>query len=245
MIMRWTSLICATGLAACGGGGGSTDIEGTLVFADQDDLTISRLMNSAGGTDMFSAMAQVEQMIDPFEEDPCPAITIDGNTVTVTGGCTRLDGLGVEGSATITNPAGVDEIEFDYNDDIVYDLVGFQLVQAGTTVSYDGVVVRSDGLTTWDADVTVAQSGLEVRSDLYYHCSNPNNPRCSLSGSGIELTGEGGATVSGSVELDGETQTQVTELTLEGVDTLTVEIRGGCVAWAISGTDRGMDCPGT
>jgi hypothetical protein len=241
--MRWTSLACVCGLSliGCGGGGGSTDIEGTLVFADQDDLTISRLINAAGGTDMFGAMSMAEQFGDSFDDDPCPAMAIDGNTVTFTGGCTRLDGVVVAGTATITNPTDVDEIEFQYGDDVLYDLAGFGVTDTGYTVSYDGVVTWGDGMSTWDADVTVAQLGLEVRSDIYYHCSNPNNPRCSLSGSGIELIGEGGATVSGSVELDG--QSQVTELTLEGVDTLTVEVRGGCIAWAISGTDRGMDCP--
>src|SRR5690348_6817285 len=90
-------------VAACGGGGGSTDIEPTLRFADRTDTEISRLINAAAGTDMFSAQAQVDQLADTFDGDPCPTIAVDGLTATLTGGCTRQDGTEVRGAAVVTN----------------------------------------------------------------------------------------------------------------------------------------------
>jgi hypothetical protein len=40
-----------------------------------------------------------------------------------------------------------------------------------------------------DADLVVTIGGVALRSDLFYHCTNPDNPRCALSGSGLELIG--------------------------------------------------------
>ena len=63
------------------------------------------------------------------------------------------------------------------------------------------------------------------------------NVSCNVSGSGLELVGVGGATLSGHVEQSGS------DFTLEGTDTLTVDItEQRCVGWAIEGTERGMVC---
>jgi hypothetical protein len=97
-------------LGACGGGG-STDIESSLVFADRTDAEILRLINAAAGTDMFFAEAQINQFGDTFDADPCPAVTVEGNVATVTGGCTTSDGTRIDGSAIVTNPLGWDQIE--------------------------------------------------------------------------------------------------------------------------------------
>src|SRR5688572_2941913 len=130
-------------LAACGGGGGSTDIESTLVFADRTDTEISRLVSAATGSEGFQVQGMVGQFDDSFDTDPdpCPAIAISGQTVTITGGCTTRDGVGIEGVASVTNPLGWgdDVIEYDYGDDTVYELTGFAFVQANTRRSYDGV----------------------------------------------------------------------------------------------------------
>lgn len=226
-------------LAACGGGGGSTDIDATLVFADRSDVEISRLISAAGGTDMFGAESQLERYSDPFMPDPCPAIAIAGDTVTITGGCTTADGVEIQGDATIKNPSGWDGIEYQFGDPTVYELNGFTTIQSGFTQSYDGRVTIDDTFTTWDCDITTDQLGAVVRSDLHYHCSSQTS--CSLSGSGLELIGAGGAKVSGSVHVDGQSSTA--DYTLRGVDTLTATITSGCVEWHISGTERGMTCP--
>src|SRR6185503_3808432 len=64
-------------LTACGGGGG-TDIDATLVFAERSDAEIARLISAAGGSDLFGAQAQVSQFAN--ETDPCPAVAISGQT---------------------------------------------------------------------------------------------------------------------------------------------------------------------
>ena len=225
-------------LAACGGGG-STDIDATLVFADRSDAEISRLISAAGGTDMFAAESQLDSFSDPFMPDPCPAIAISGDTVTITGGCTTADGVEIQGDATITNPTSWDGVEYQFGEPTVYDMRAFATVRSGFTQSYDGIVTIDDTFTTWDCDVTSGSFDITVRSDLHYHCSSQSS--CSLSGSGLELIGVGGATVSGGVSVDGQSSTA--EYTLKGVDTLTANITQGCIEWHISGTERGMSCP--
>ena len=234
--------ILALVLAACGGGG-STDIEATLVFKDRSDAEIARLISAGAGTDMFLAEGQIGQFGDSFDPDPCPAITISGQTATVTGGCTTQDGTVIEGSATITNPLGWDQIEFDYGDDTVYEAHQLSFTSGSYTQTFDGFIRRSDNFTTWDADITVTSFGMTVRSDLYYHCSNPSSPSCELSGSGVELVGVGGARVSGTVKIDRSTFQQTSSFTFQGDDKLTVRSSGNCLGWSIEGSDRAMVCP--
>jgi hypothetical protein len=193
---------------------------------------------------MFTAQAQIDQFGDTFEADPCPAVTVAGDAVTVTGGCTNRDGVMIVGSAVVTNPLGWDQLEeYDYGSDTVYEARGLAFVSPSFTQTFDGIIRRGDSYTTWDADLTVASFDLEVRSDLYYHCTDPDNPSCTLSGSGLELIGAGGARVSGEVNIDRSTNRQTSDFTLQGVDRLTVHAEGTCVAWSIEGTDRGMVCP--
>lgn len=225
-------------LVACGAGG-STDIDATLVFADRSDSEIARLISAAGGADMFQAQSQVDQFGDTFDADPCPAIAIDGNTATVTGGCTRTDGTQVLGSAVIVNPASWDQLDWTGGDSR-YELHQLGFVSSGFSQTYDGFIERRDTFSTWDADLTVDSFGLVVRSDIYYHCTNPQSPSCKLSNSGVELVGVGGAQASGTVEIEG--QSQVSDFTLVGADRLTVHIAGGCVGWQIAGTDRRSAC---
>ena len=243
--MRNTTIIGPLlALAACGGGGGSTDIESTLVFADRSDAEIARLINATAGTDMFMAQAQLDQFGDTFDGDPCPAVTVSGNVATVTGGCTRQDGVMITGSAVVTNPLGWDQIEeYDFNEETVYEARQLAIVESGFTQTFDGTLIRSDSLTTWDADITSTSFDLTIRSDLYYHCEDPDNPECTLSGSGIELVGVGGARVSGRVTIDRDTNSQTSDFTLQGADRVTVHAEGSCIAWSIEGTDRGMSCP--
>jgi hypothetical protein len=233
--------IISLALVACGGGG-STDIEGTLVFADRTDAELVRLINAAGGTDMFGAQSAMEQFGDAFDPDPCPVIAIAGDTATITGGCTTADGVQIDGTGSVTNPSGWDTIEYDYTSDTTYQMNALTITQSGFTQTFDGLVVISDNHTTYDADVTVGQLDVTVRSDLYYHCSNPSDPSCSVSGSGLELVGVGGATLSGGIEYDLGAGSQEADFTLKGVDTLTIRIANNCVEWSIEGTDRGMDC---
>jgi hypothetical protein len=241
--MRTPIAIALFAAAACGGGG-ETDIEATLRFADRSDPEIVRLINAAAGTDMFMAESQIDQFGDTFDDDPCPSIAISGTVATVTGGCTRLDGTQVQGSATVTNPLGWDQIEdYDYGSDTVYEANQLVLIEESFTQSFDGVIRRGDNLTSWDADITVTSFDVTLRSDLYYVCTNPSAPRCTLSGSGLELPGIGGAQVSGTVTIDPDSGRQTAEFTLQGADRLTVTSDGTCVAWSIEGTDRGMTCP--
>lgn len=235
------SLLVSFVVGACWGcgAGGSTDVDPTLVFAERSDTEIARIISAAGGGDMFSAQAQVDRFGDTFDPDPCPTIVISGKTATVTGDCVRADETRINGSAVITNPVGWDQIDWTGGDSR-YELRQLNFTQGNTSTTYDGFIERRDTFSTWDADLTVEAFGGTVRSDLYYHCENPSSPSCDLTNSGIELVGAGGALVSGTVAIEG--QSQVSDFTLQGVDRLTVHIEAGCIGWEIQGTDRRMVC---
>ena len=232
-------------LAACGGAGGSTDIESTLRFIDRTDTEIARMMNAAVGSEIFQAQAQIDQFGDTFDPDPCPTVSISGRTATVTGGCTTADGVTIAGMAIVTNPIGWDQPEFEdvgYGDDATYEMIGLSFTQAGYTQSYDGLIERAGDFTSWDADMTTDAFGVQLRSDIYMSCSGGGtSATCRVSNSGLELIGVGGATVSGTQRLTN--QMVVTDLTLRGEDTLTVHVENNCIAWQIEGTERQQVCP--
>jgi hypothetical protein len=221
-------------LAACGGH--STDIQATLRLADRSDAEIARLVNAAGGTDMFGAQAQVESLSSG--DDPCPALAIAGDQLLITGGCTTQDGVQIDGSATVTNPFAVDAITYNYQADTVYQLDQLSFTQQGFAQVYDGVVRVADSSTTYEADVTVEQQGIAVRSDLFYQCDR-GSLTCSLDGSGLELVGAGGVHVSGSAKVGSPPSAS---FTLHGADTMTITVSQGCVAWQIAGSDRQQVC---
>lgn len=240
------SLALALGLAACGDPGGSTDVEPTLRFADRTDAEIIRLINAAGGTEMFRAEAVMGQFDDSASDpDPCPAITIEGQTATVIGGgCTTRDGDVVNGWFSVDNPIGFDQIDWSFGDATAYTAHDFSVGDGGPgALVFSGTLVRTDQFATWDADLTVTDGTGALRSDLYYHCTNPDNPRCTVSGSGLELIGVGGALVSGQVVIDRSANRQTASFTLRGVDRVEVSIADNCVAWSLVGTDRGVTCP--
>lgn len=230
-------------LAACGSDGGSTDVQPTLRFADRTDAELLRLIDAAGGTDLFRATGMLDQFGDTFEVEPCPTITIAGSVATVTGGCARNDGTRLEGSGAVDNPIGWDQLDYQFQDDTLYTFTGFGLVDGQTTQSFDGWLRRTDGLATWDADLTASLLGVTVRSDLYIHCTNPQQPSCAFTNSGIELVGGGGARVSGTVTASTTGGGQRIDLTLQGADRLTIHSTGTCLGWQIEGTTRGMTCP--
>jgi hypothetical protein len=230
-------------VGACGGGGGgSTDIEGTLRFADRSDVEISRLVSAATGSEGFQAQATLSSFDNSFDTDPdpCPAVAVSGNTVSITGGCTTRDMATIEGSGTITNPlgwgSGDTELEYDYGSDSVYELHGFAFVQSGQRRGYDGVFIIGSGYSELDMNVTTDLFGVGVRSDIFMDC---NRSGCTLSGSGVELVGVGGARVSGSVLVAG--QTASASFTLKGLDTVKVTMENNCVSWQLEGTDRKFD----
>jgi hypothetical protein len=225
-------------LAACGGGG--TDIAADIRFADLTDLQIARMINAASGSDMFGAEAQIDQYGDSFRTDPCPQIEVSGTDATITGGCTTTDGLDLAGSVTVSNPRTWDQIDY-LSGDSLYELDAFSQSQTGFAQSWDGEITLGGDFLSWDADLTVEQTGSDtVRSDIHYRC-NASTTTCALRGSGVELIGIGGAHASGTVTVSGQTETA--DYTLEGEDTLTVTVANGCVAWQIEGTDRQMACP--
>jgi len=226
--------------AACGGPGGSTDVEATLVFADRTDVEIARLVSAASGSEGFQAESQLFQFDDPFEPDPCPVVDEDlaGNTVTITGGCTMMDGTAIDGSAVLINPTGWGDLEYRFNQDSQYEFDGFAIGTPAGTMSWDGVFVVGPSFTDLDMDLTTDSFGVAVRSDLYMDC---NGTSCEHGNSGLELVGVGGARVSGKISV--ANQTTSGSFTLRGADTLKVTIANNCVGWEIEGTDRAQPCP--
>ena len=225
-------------LAACNGP--STNIKSTLKFADRTDAEIARLVNSAGGADLFTAESIVESYGSPTMSDPCPNVTSTTTEAIVTGGCTTKDGTMIMGSASVVNPIGFDNVPYAYGADTVYTLDNFTLVNAQITQIYSGSL-RNKSFLIYDGDITTTLLDVAVRGDIYYECSQSDRT-CEVSGSGVELVGVGGATVSGKVQIAQNNSTSGS-FTLRGADTLTVHITQSCVAWQISGTDRAKTCP--
>lgn len=196
---RMGRVLLVLALAACDGGG-STDIEGTLRFADLSDVEISRLINAATGSEGFQAQAIAESYADPFEpDDPCPARSLAGNVGTITGGCTTQDGVTLEGSIAIKNPLnwclafedGVGwcdtEYEGNWNEPTEYTFSDFAITQAGFKRAFDGRLTSAtiDGYI--DMDITSVQLDVAVRSDIY--AERDGSQRVDINGSGIELVG--------------------------------------------------------
>jgi hypothetical protein len=243
---RMNLALLALPLAACGGG--STDIEGTLRFADRSDLEISRLINAASGSEGFQAQATAESYADPSEPgDPCPARSLDGNVGTITGGCTTQDGVTLEGSITIKNPlswclaydesVGWCDTEFEasWSEPSVYTFSGFAITQAGFRRSFDGRLTSASVDGYIDMDITSVQLDVAVRSDIY--AERDGSREVDINGSGIELVGVGGARVDGHIGISSTNQT-TSSFTLDGADTLEVTMEGGCIRWEIEGTQR-------
>jgi hypothetical protein len=225
-------------LAACGGnGGGTTNVKPTMRIADRADTEIALLLNAAGGADMFAAESQVLSLSPP-RTDPCPSAMVAASTVTITGGCTTQDGMTIAGNVVVQNPTSWDSIPYDYSKPTVYSFEQMSFTQASYAVTYDGYVRQSGAV--YDADITATSSITPVvREDLYYSC-NVGTQSCSLSGSGLELAGQG-VLASGSASVQG--QQSAASYTLRGLDTLHATITSGCVAWKIDGTDRQKTCP--
>jgi hypothetical protein len=238
-----------------GCGGGSTDIDGTLRFADRSDAEISRLVSAASGSEGFQAQATAESFADPSEpDDPCPARAFSGDTGTITGGCTTQDGAAIEGSITIKNPLNwclvfdtanswCDmEYEGNFTAASKYTFTGFAITQSGFRRTFDGFLTSAtlDGYI--DMDVTSEQLGIAVRSDIYVERDDSRN--VSINGSGVELVGVGGALVDGEVSVSTTTNQTTGSFTLDGVDTVKVTMANNCVSWQIQGTQRKFSpCP--
>jgi len=247
---RFSLVLC---LAACGGGG-STDIKGTLRFADRSDVELSRLVNAATGSEGFQAQATAGEYADPFEPgDPCPARTFSGDTGTITGGCTTMDGIALEGSIELVNPLDWcltfdtannwcdTTYEGNYNADSRYAFHSFAITQSGFRRSFDGQLTIGALYDHIDMDLTSVQLDVAVRSDIYIEYNNGRN--ASISGSGIELVGVGGALVDGEINVSSTNQTSGS-FTLDGADTVSVTIANNCVSWKIQGTQRTFStCP--
>ena len=235
----WCALVAAIAAAACGGGG-STDIDPTLRFAELTDAEISRLVGAALGNEMFQAQSVVYSFDDPLAGD-CPAQSVVGKTVTLTGGCTNGDGTVIGGSAEIENPLdwGDGLVEYEYGDTQRYLFSLFSIDYGGYAITYDGRLTIGSSFTEYDADLTVTQLGASLRSDLFFSCGSSS---CSISGSGVELIGKGGALVSGAIRVAGGASADVV---LEGDDdTVIAELAGGCTHWELADAGRGnAPCP--
>lgn len=236
--MRLACLLSLTlaSLVACDDGY-STDIDASLRFADRSDGEISRLAGAATGNEGFSAQANVMRFDDNSSEpDPCPAIAVDAGarTVTITGGCTTVDGVEIQGSALVKNPLSWgDTLEGDFTEATRFEMTGFALVQQSYVQSFDGHVEIGSLYDYVDMDITTKLLDIEVRTDLRMDCNGGTS--CDFGG-GVELIGAGGAHVSGEISVSGQSAT--THVTLDGKDTLDFDIENNCVTWRISGTER-------
>lgn len=229
-------LACLLVLVGCGGGG-TTDVKPTLSFAERSDVELAQLIDAAAGMDMFQAQSEVDQFAG--SNDPCPAVAVSGNTITVTGGCTTADGVAIAGSAAVTNPVAWDQVQYNYSQPSEYQFDALSLTANSQTMMFDGRLTISGSFTVYDADITSTVLGTSIRSDIHYECDQ-GSQTCDLSGSGIELIDVGGALVSGSVKV--ANQVQSASYTLRGVDTLKATVTQGCVAYTISDSSTAKVC---
>ncbi|HTR54803.1 MAG TPA: hypothetical protein VMJ10_29140 [Kofleriaceae bacterium] len=215
-------------LVGCGGSSAS-DIKPTLEFAPLPQATIDRLVNAAGGTDMFDAETQVMDQ----QDTTCPSVATSGDVVTITGGCTTAAGMMVSGSAVLTNTGAFETTSNPANDQVFeFDQLAFT-AGSTTSASYDGEFHVNLEAATYSADLTVDSFGVTVRSLLSIHC-NLSSKSCDLGGSGLELIDPmvgGGAQVSGSLA---DTSPATGSIDLVGADQLAVTYAQGCVTTAIS-----------
>jgi hypothetical protein len=221
-------------LAGCGGG-----IEPTIRFADLGDTAIIRMIGAAQAFDLGDARDRLEFVESSFGGGPCPAIAIDGDTATITGGCTTDWGEEVGGSATVTNPMFWSGIVHDPERPSRYafhDYTSGFGASGSIPTRYDGSLVVED-LFHVHGDVTIERDGISIRSALEYEC--PSIRCVAQPGSALYLGGSGGALVDGYFTVSGP---QAVVYTLEGADTLTVQFANGCVAWQISDSDRESPC---
>ena len=228
-------LACLLVVVGCGGGG-STNVKPTLSFKDRTDPELAALINAAGGTAMFTAQSEADQFAG--STDPCPAVAVSGDTITLTGGCTTMDAMTIAGTAVLTNPVAWDQVTYNYQNASDYEFTGFSLTSGAATMTFDGRVTISSNFTVYDADITSNLLGTNIRSDIHYECDQ-GSQTCDLSGSGIELVGVGGALVSGSVKVG---QAASASYTLKGTDTLKATVTQGCVAYTISDSSTAKVC---
>ena len=231
-------------LSACGGGldedaPTDTDIEPTLVLRGRSEAELLRLMDAGTGGDARALEIWIEFLDDDYDPDPCPLITVAGKTATITGGCTRLDGTEIQGYAVVTNPFAWRRIDHDPSSERVYEAHQLTLTNGSWTTIYDGIVRYSYDLNRFDADVTLSDDGMTVRTDLAYACTWPI---CTFAG-GIELIGGGGAHVSGWSNDDYGPGEPMGEFSLRGANQLTYRVFPTCTEWWISNTSLGHDCP--
>jgi hypothetical protein len=219
--MVWT-------LAACGG-----DSAKGIELAQLSDAELSRLADAALGFDVVGAEGNVTSLAD---DDPCPSRAIDGaaNTLTVTGGCTRANGVMVLGSAVITNSAVIiDGLTYDATANTIDELAHFGLRSDAIDLLYDGRVE-----TTPTDDVSfvldVTKGGLAVHSDLAETCGGDG---CTITGT-IEYGAAGAATVTGTIPHNGDDEGHVTAV---GTDTLKVDWVNGCT-WELVNAERSGAC---
>lgn len=237
--------LCAlAGLAACTGTSAhTTDVKPTLSFAALDDATITRLVQAAAGADIFAAQSQVEQY--STSSGSCPVIGVLGSSVTLTGGCTDSSGVMLGGAALIDNPTSWEGVPYDGSQPTVYTFEQLTVTTASTMQSYNGLVSLLDSMSVYQADLDGTVQGVKVRSDLYLQCASAGSTQtsCRLTTSGVELSGRGGALVSGTI-LESSLGSQLTaNLVLDGADTLTASIAQGCVGWTISDSSNAKTCP--
>jgi len=159
---------------------------GAYPQADLADPQVVQALSvgSAQGMILFSTWPLRE--ID--ESDPCPSVTVEGDTSTVTGGCT--DALGQEWFGTlIVQTERIEYRQFGRRQSFLCDVGAEEVV---TSIAFDGAVVdvsESDvridltvqGQVGRPTDCVEEPVGVEARYDA----------TVSSDGSGVSLSGEG------------------------------------------------------
>lgn len=217
--MRALLFVLATStlsLAACGASDGP---DADLAFAD--DAQLRRALAAATGADALDAHALAEALA-AGDATSCPAVTIEGDTTTITGGCNGEVGP-IVGRIVVESTPG---------DRSAMARVRFEQFGDGAW-TIDGVVERSPDGARVVAELSTTVDGLAAHAQVSLACDE--RAVCGIAApSTIEIDGLGTAEVLGAwrhAPLGGS-------LTLVGASKATFDfnaVADGCIPFTVDG----------
>lgn len=204
-------------------------------FADASDALLLRAQTAGVASDGVIAAFSTSGYAGVDSPAGCPRVITDGDTTTVTGGCTTEGGATISGRAILTNVPSFDE-EAPSEGPSTFEFEGFR---TSDIFAFDGTVTFADDTVVIDLIATI--DGIEATSSLRLTSAGKGNVTAD-DGSWIEVTGLGAAAVSG-VWGFGDPPTGT--MTLDGADRITFDFDAAtseCIPYSIDGTPAGSVC---
>jgi hypothetical protein len=230
------SLILVLLIAAC-------TTHGNAVFTGKSAPQLSRTVFAAETGDVALAIALGSTYsVAPASGASCPAISLAGTNIAVTGGCATSDGTRIDGSVVLDNLPGLGGGIFNPSASSRIEFNAFTTTHSnGDPMRFDGLVTFSAGVTggSTEASLDVTLSAIRVHEDISFSCGILD---CGLDSASIDVDGVGSADLDGSF---GSRGFDNLDITASGVDTLHLLAIAGnssCVQYLINGELAGQVC---